>query len=69
MPKIDATTIDHSKGWMYVFSGKNFYLISRRGLRYGPIAFNGYFREVEGEITAAYSRLNDHSLVLFSGNK
>ena len=69
MPKIDAAVHDPTSGWVFVFSGENFYLASKRGLRYGPIRLTSYFRVVKGAVTAAYVRQNDFSMVLFAGDK
>ena len=69
MESIDASVVDFTSGWMYLFSGNYFYLVSRRGLRYGPLLYTSYFRQLKGKVTAAYMRQNDFALILFTGNR
>jgi len=66
---IEAAVIDRSTGWMFAFYGKQFYLVSRRGVKYGPIKVKDYFKTVKEPVTAAYIRSNDGRLILFTGNK
>eukprot|EP00795_Rhopilema_esculentum_P002412 gene2412-18061_t len=67
IPSIDAAVVAPD-GWVYIFSGHSFFLISRRGLEYGPFKVNTYFFGITDTITAAF-RKKDDSLVLFTGDK
>ena len=69
METVSAAVIDFSTGWMYLFSGKYFYLVSKRGLRHGPLDYRSYFRDLDGAVTAAYMRQNDFALILFTGSR
>ena len=66
---VEAAVVDRSTGWMFVFYGKKFYLVSRRGVKHGPIPIRDYFRAVKDRVTAAYVRNSDGRLILFTGNK
>eukprot|EP00794_Sanderia_malayensis_P006072 gene6072-6774_t len=67
-PGISAGIIDPSTGWMIVFSGENFYLVARGGLRHGPIRVQSYFKDVSGAVTAAFVRKSDRHVIIFVGN-
>ena len=69
METVDAAVVDFDSGWMYLFSGKYFYLVSRRGLRHGPMVYRSYFPDLDGDVTAAYVRQHDFALVLFTGSR
>ena len=65
--QIEAAVILAS-GWLALFSGNSFYLISKRGKEYGPIRVQDYFPGLRGRVTAAYRR-EDNCVVLFAGNR
>lgn len=65
--KVNAAVIVRY-GWLLVFIGDSFFLVSKRGKEYGPLKIRDYFKGLRGGVTAAYRR-NDDSIVIFHGKR